>query len=392
MALLPLSTAAFAEFAAERLDSAPAPGRVRLTLPPMIYAVPGIEMNVYYENVALMLNPTNYAFEVSCPKGLQMSERWTYTPEADTAGDFPISITVRDESNKVIAHASSTIRVASTDAGTKRSVTILMIGASFTEYSIYPQHVLDLAQTDDYLDLRFIGSRGPGNMPPTGDLRHEGYSGWTAQAFATLDGPLSRSGYHKRSGTGSPFVFGRSGDAANLDFVRYCEQFNGGDCPDLVTIQVGTNDVFTATDETIEEQIETALRHYDALIAAIHAACPDTRIGATLVTPPSTSQDGFRNYVGTGRQTRWQYRRNHHRLTERMIEHYRDREEENIYLIPTVVNLDTELHFPTWSAARNARSRDMAVRVNNGTHPSPEGYRQIGDSIYCWIKSVIGEY
>ena len=109
-----------------------------------------------------------------------------------------------------------------------------------------------------------------------------------------------------------------------------------------------------------------------------------------MVTPPSTSQDGFRNYRSQGKQTRWQFRRNQHRLMERMLEHFGGRKAEKIFLVPTYLNLDTANHFPTRSAQRNARSHQTVTRVNNGTHPSQPGYQQIGDVVYSWAVHMIG--
>jgi lysophospholipase L1-like esterase len=263
--------------------------------------------------------------------------------------------------------------------------TLLIVGASFVEASIYPQHILDLSRKEGAVPLRLLGSRGAGNMPPTTDLRHEGYSGWTAEAFATMSGPLSRSGYHNGPGTGSPFLY-QSPDGMNgLDFARYCDEFNGGDPPSFVTIDLGGNDIFYANDETIDATIDRMFEHYDAVVDAIRKAGPKTRIGVLASTPPSTSQDGFRNYLGAGKKTQWQFHRNIHRLIERKIEHYDNRMDEGIYLVPTYVNLDTEHHFPTFTSLRNDRSGETSTRVSNGTHPSPAGYQQIGDSIYAWI-------
>jgi lysophospholipase L1-like esterase len=366
------------------------PGRVRLLLPPVIYAVPRIEANLYFDNVVLVLNRDNYAFEVICEKGNQLSERWTFTPEATDVGEYPIEVIVRDETNAVVARGRSKLRVVPFVEKVEGITSVLLVGASLTQYSIYPQQLLDLDKKDGYMLLRFIGSRGPNDAPPTGELRHEGYSGWTAEAFVTFHGPLSRSGYFKRPETGSPFVYETAPGKYQLDFARYCKEFNGGQGPDAITIQLMPNDVFTANDETIESRIDKMLGFYDTLITEFHRVRPDTRVGVILVAPPSQSQDGFRNYVGAGRQTRWQYRRNIHRALERVVDHYSGRENADIYLLPVYVNFDTEHHYPTWTANANARSSESVVRVYNGTHPSPEGYQQIADSIYCWLKAVTG--
>ena len=87
-------------------------GKVRLALPKTIYAVPGLEMNIYFDNIVLVANTANYLFDVTCEKGFQYDRRWTYTPAAEDFGDHSIIIEVRDVSNTVVAKAQSSIRVA----------------------------------------------------------------------------------------------------------------------------------------------------------------------------------------------------------------------------------------------------------------------------------------
>jgi len=99
------------------------------------------------------------------------------------------------------------------------------------------------------------------------------------------------------------------------------------------------------------------------------------------------SQHGFRNYRDSRKQTRWQYRRNQHRMVERLIARYGDQEESNVYLIPVNVNLDCVHGFPMRSNPSNARMPAQEKRVYDGAHLSPEGYRQYGDTIYGWIKT-----
>ena len=102
--------------------------------------------------------------------------------------------------------------------------------------------------------------------------------------------------------------------------------------------------------------MNTAIGYFDQLVAAFHKVRPDTEVGVILDTPPSRSQDGFRNYIGAGRQTRWQYRRDLHRMLERLIEHFGGREAEHIYLVPAYINIDTERDFPTWASRTSAYS------------------------------------
>jgi len=88
-------------------------GPVRLVLPKVIYAVSGIETNVYFDNVVLVVNPANYVFRVSCAKGRLQAERWTFVPLAEDVGEHVLVMEVIDEDNSVIARWISTVRVVS---------------------------------------------------------------------------------------------------------------------------------------------------------------------------------------------------------------------------------------------------------------------------------------
>lgn len=39
----------------------------------------------------------------------------------------------------------------------------------------------------------------------------------------------------------------------------------------------------------------------------------------------------------------------------------------------------------------NSRTTQQGGRQVNAVHPAPEGYRQVGDSFYGWIKVVLSE-
>lgn len=364
--------------------SADFPGQVRLVLPKSIYAVANVETNIFFDNVVLTPNSKDYIFEVQCEKGMLFEDRWAYTPSSEDNGAFLLTLEVRDKTNAVVARAHSMIRVSTATAGAGKTVTLLAVGDSLTQASVYTQHLLELAGRAHGPALRLIGSRGPDDSPAHGPNRHEGYSGWTSEAFATLNGPLSRSGYFKGGQTGSPFVYIEDGKQ-KLDFDKYCAEFNDHHAPEFVTFALGTNDIFRGTDETIDPITDKIFVYFDQLVNMVHTFSPSTKIGILLVIPPSSSQDGFRNYINTQRQTRWQYRRNQHRFVERMIQHYDGREDENIYLVPSYLAIDTAHDFVSRRIAWSAENPEEANRVIDGIHPSPVGYRHMAASIYTWL-------
>jgi lysophospholipase L1-like esterase len=358
------------------------PGAVGLFLPDTIYAVPGIETNVYFDNVTLVLNTENFAFDVTCDKGIQQAERWTFTPEDADVGSHAFILEVRDAANEIIARDSSVVVVSPKGARESEAVSALLIGDSLTHAAIYSQHLLDLCAAPGNPALTLIGSHVPDESRPLN--RHEGYGGWTAQRFATHYTGTARGGDYKERD--SPFLYPNEAGEPELDFQRYCDDVSGGEHPELVTIFLGCNDTFSATDETITARIEDMFAHLDQLLAAIHVASPETRIGLIVPVPPCASQDAFGANYKNG-QTRWQYKRNQHAVVRAMYDRYTKNNTFLVSLIPAFTNLDCERNYPATTAPWNARTTAEAIRQNNGVHPSEEGYRQIGDAIYCWMTS-----
>lgn len=356
------------------------PGQVRLILPPVIPAVVGEECNLYFDNVSLVVNPGNWVYDVDCPRGKQQVERWTWTPSADQVGDYPLALNVINQENQVIASARTIVRVVPADKKAGEPLSVLCIGDSLTHASVYTQRLLDLNAKPGNPQLTLVGSHWSGEEGPN---RHEGYGGWTARRFATHYAEPARSGKHPMRG--SPFLYQGIEGKPVLDFARYCGELNSGKFPDVVTIFLGPNDIFHYNDSTIESGIDDMLQHMDQLIDMIRKENDVSKVALLLPVPPAATQDAFGANYGSG-NTRWQYKRNQHRLIERMMERYGNREPERIFLVPTHVNLDCLNNYPTASSPPNAASTTPIVRLNNGVHPSQSGYWQIGDTLFAWLK------
>ena len=83
------------------------------------------------------------------------------------------------------------------------------------------------------------------------------------------------------------------------------------------------------------------------------------------------------------------YKKNQHRLVEAMMRKFSQANPYKVELVPVYLNLDCENNFPTVTEAVNQGNDKKITRQNNGVHPAPAGYRQIGDTFYCWMKSVL---
>jgi lysophospholipase L1-like esterase len=152
-----------------------------------------------------------------------------------------------------------------------------------------------------------------------------------------------------------------------------------------IAVFLGCNDTFRSPEETVEEAIDNMFTYTDMLLAEFRRVGTRTQIGLVMLVPPAASQDAFgSNY--TCDQTRWQYRRNQHRVVERMQATYGDREADNIFLIPAYVNIDCVNNYPMQTEPTSARNPAQIARHANGVHPATPGYDQIADSIYAWLR------
>jgi len=362
---------------------------LRLLPPAEIPAVPGREVNLYFDNVILYPRADLLLYDVDCPRGSQQQERWTWTPKADDpkdVGSFPLTLRITDLAGNPLAEGTTTIHVYPADAGAGKTLSALIVGDSLTNASVYPDEIYNLMQGESNPQFTMLGSVVPNKDKP--GVKHEGYGGWTARGFATMWGPEPINAQGRRAR--SPFLFEQDGKGV-LDFQKYCDEQNGGKGPDIITILLGCNDTFNARPDNLEASVGSFLTHLDTLVTEFRRVRADTKIALISLLPPAASQDASGRVVGCG-QTRWQYRRNVQRVIERTMAQYGGREAEHLFVVPAYVNLDCVHNYPVTEGPANARASGPGatlIRQNNDVHPAASGYRQLADSLYCWMKAVL---
>lgn len=341
------------------------PPPLRLTLPPAIHAVPGVEMNLYFANAVLAETTEGLSFAVACDVGETSADRWEINATAKQVGEHPLTLKVSDRSGRLLAQGTTKVRVVPAGAGRGRDIALLIIGDSLTHASHYPNEVARLLSQPGNPKWQMLGTHKPGGA--AANVAHEGYGGWTWRAFNSRFDPTGKT----RS---SPFVFAAGEQQApTLHVARYIRERCGGRAPDYVAFMLGINDCFRlkaddpqALDAGIAEMIQEA----EKLLAAFRQAAPRAELGVCLTTPPNVRDAAFvANYKAA--YPRWNWRQVQHRIVERQLEHFGQREGERIFCVPTELNLDIVAGYPN----------------NNAVHPNVAGYRQIGASIYSWLKS-----
>ncbi|MEQ8854843.1 SGNH/GDSL hydrolase family protein [Gimesia sp.] len=338
---------------------------LQLTLPPMFYAVPGVEMSIYFDNIVLTETPEKYRFEVDCEIGTAEQNRWSVTPTESNVGQYSLSVRVTDADGANLGTANTVLQVSKPDAGANRDTCrLLIIGDSLTNATTYSNEIARLLSTPGNPKWQMLGTHKPRSA--AAGVAHEGYGGWTWQRFVSQYEPKPDGTNRKRS---SPFVYLGKDGKPGLDLPRYFKEECNDQKPDYVIIMLGINDCFSAKQDAIDEKIDGMFTQADILIKALQAAAPQAEVGICLTTPGNSRQEAFyANYKD--RYSRWGWKKIQHRLVQRQIEKFKGRENENLFIVPTELNLDIVDGYP----------------VNNGVHPNKVGYQQLGASIYAWLK------
>jgi lysophospholipase L1-like esterase len=181
---------------------------------------------------------------------------------------------------------------------------------------------------------------------------------------------------------GNPFWIGGA-----LNFPQYLTD-RAIPVPDWVFVMLGINDVFNeVTDAAATAKAATEFAKLDTLIASIKAAGAAIKIGLMTPTPPSFEQDAFATSYNVG-QTRLRAKRNILLWNKFLIARYAGQTANRIYVVPTHVNLDTVNNMSRAAPAPvNSRSTVQVARQNNGVHPATEGYYQIADTVWAFLKN-----
>ena len=337
-----------------------------INLPDKIYSVVGEELNLYFDNV-INGKDTDYNFDVDFEgKGQQFEDFFRFLPDQKETRTLKLKVI---KNNKFIAEQTTNVIVSTKTSGSGTTRSVVIIGDSTTNNGIT---VTKLNENfgNDSMNIATLGTRG--NAPN----KHEGRSGWTARMFI---------GTQSFGGVTNAFY---NPSTNKFDFSYYLTN-NSITRPDYVIINLGINDMFSvSSDASLENKMDEAIADFETMINSIKANSATIKIGLALTIPPNYSQDAFAKDYSTG-QTRWRYKRNNILWVNRMIEHFSNKEAQNIYLIPTNSVIDTKHNYGFVEEKVNARSEitRQVSAANGGVHPVASGYWQIADAYWFWLKS-----
>lgn len=319
-----------------------------VALPAKIYAVQGQEMAVFFDNIILSQETNAYDFHVVCDIGAVEQDRWVVIPAASDLGDHDFSITLSDNKNNELCTVHSLLHVSSSKSKRTRPVYLLMIGDSLTQSGDCPKKISEMFKQNNDPPLYMLGSNKLEN-----NVAHEGYGALTWESMASAEQ--------------SPFVYD-----GKIQIKKYLDEYCDGNRPDIITIMLGLNDTFYVNHKMtaeLHDKIHLMLYNADRFLKALRKELPEADIGVCLTIPSSIKDESFENIYGSER-TRLGWRKIQRRLLERQVQHFYNKENDHIYIVPTGLNLDVINGYGS-----------LAVHTNE------LGYDQIAQSIYAWIKS-----
>ena len=381
----------------------------QLALPEVLWAAPGIECNVYFADISDSVLPGRYAWESMGPKGAQEEKRWTWTPEdADAGKSFPLTVRAFDDQGTVM-EGTCTVKVAPLLDAAVKARPLVMSHLSDSLYGCgYPNALLDLMRTNSWTGYKTVGTHGGwGKKPEPNGIAYDCYGGFTWEAFLTrwmmteqelsaIQNEAEREHFkqfvnkHLKPGgeyrLKSPFVSIVDG-RKKFDIHPWMARVNGGKPPDVFLIQLGGNDVFSATDDTRAARVAAVMSHAARLLDELRKVAPRARIGVVTGTTGS-SQDGFAfNYGNTYKK--YNYARNIQAYNRALEKHVKDRADPLLSFVPIHQAIDPSTAWPTDERPLNSRTERTLRRDRNGLHLSPEGGRQIADVLYAWLLNHI---
>jgi len=329
------------------------PNNVNFFLPDTLWAVDGIESNIYYKN-CLLAPWENYEYVMHGDVGKNYRNRYSLTPTSTYVDN--VGLEVMDWQRGKIDGGGCV--VVASDSGLTDTTKIMLIGDSLTDIVTYPEALNGL----DTL-LVFIGTQNTGN-----DAQNEGYGGKTYSWFAT--------------DASSPFV-----NSGVIDFANYFTT-NGFDDPEFVIIGLGTNDGLGEFLKTRDYLETNSLTYCDLLVDSLLAYNSAIKIG--LVAPiMAANQDAF-GYVYDTNYSAYCHKTNMHLFARMLYERYGEggsRKNSQVWIVPHYCTIDTDNDFPTTTVQLSARNSSTYDIQSNALHPASAGYEKMADCTYAWIKA-----
>ncbi|WP_348920120.1 SGNH/GDSL hydrolase family protein [Enterococcus rotai] len=304
-------------------------------MPPKIYALVNEKLGIVKRNLSF----TDYNYLYS-----------TAYKATSTTGNYSLATKAYVE-NAFITEKQSTIIVTKARSS---ELKVLLLGDSIVRSFVS-------GTTGNFSNelKKIMGStlKTVGTMTGAEGEKFEGRGGWTAAKYRT-DGVFES--------VINPFY---NPSTKDFDFNYYLSN-SSIDVPDVVIINLGTNDIFNyKTDESLKEDLPSILDNFEFIVNSIKSVNSTIKVAVNLTIPPTLNEGKWRESYGEftdNYQELWRYRQNNVLWVNELIKNSADTYD----LIPVYLGIDTE--------------KDIA----DGVHPNLGGYAKMAKQISCYLNSL----
>ena len=331
----------------------------RIILPSVINIAVGQELNLWKSNIVHRVNDVSFY----CSEGNDKKRGYRYLPTSASDESLDVYLMykgLRLDNKRVL------IKSLSRSVGAGQTKQILMIGDSILDGGVIPSEVSNLISTGGGFDAVFLGTQ------TTDSVKHEGRPGWSYGSF------LSNS---------SPFW-----DGSDINFKNYMStnsNFGGSDIIDIVTINLGTNDILGVNHprELYNEVLVNVKSIVDFILDPV-SGYPSCKIVISLPPLPA-DKNGFGSIQGA--DDMYEKFETYIRLFWlELIKVFDDSNyNSNVSLGVSGLMLDRDYGFAYSNVQISARNTNLISEQNNNVHPNDSGEYQLADGIYSSILSVI---
>lgn len=327
------------------------------------YAIVGHEINLYFDNFISCDRQNDIRYEVVC--STLPSENIKYftegiriNPVQSNIGTHNITINVYSIEWKLLSTKTISLNILE-DIILSTPKKVLFLGDSLTQAGVF------IAELKRMFGDNFIlyGTRERTQLDSTGknqNILHEGRASWSAYNYCHTS---------SKNGMTNPFL-----NNNNFDFSYYIAN-EGKDFADVeyIFIYLGTNDGYNTNGMTALKQIVNSIHSYNSNIKILINTChmlPDNNDGC-----------------GINKQNVWQKRKQIRNWNNTLVANFSTT--DNVIIIPSHINLDTEYDYPSREEARNSRNPAIVNRIYENVHPSSYGYYHIADVDYAYFVNLI---
>ncbi|MBQ6471495.1 MAG: hypothetical protein IJJ33_05900, partial [Victivallales bacterium] len=216
-----------------------------------VYAVPGVECEVYFNNLFQPLPSDKLTVVFDCDEGKVESDRWSWVPGDSDVGCHPFHAALVDEKREEVEWFDGSVIVSSRDAGKGRELNILRIGGDMTADPGSGQALKRLFQRPGNPTVHFLGTQNRNPSDPQDDSGVcEARPGWTfTDAFSPppllKDAELSPFCLKKGKGSAHP----------RLSLPAYFDRCCQGQTPDFILVELDSADGYAPFFEEMRRNV-----------------------------------------------------------------------------------------------------------------------------------------